>query len=359
MEAKQTVSAAQFFGMMLVVRSTLTISLSARWAAGEGLPQALLSYLLAMALGFGLALPVWELHRRYPRLPVGEAARRLLGRAGAGVALLYLLYLVVMGGVSLALFQLFLQQAFHPDFPAWLVLAAMAGVAAFGACRGLEAVARCAGCVLVLLVVGTALVFGAAALRFQPENLTPLFPARPLALLKGAALFLGRTSLFADMAVLLPFVKGRKGLGFAAWAGGSSLLVGCLLALMAGCLGPYAYTQQFPVYALASLTGVRSLQRLDPVFVGLWMTGLIVKAACDLFACRVCLSSLGAARGPWGVLGAGAAMLALGMGAAAWQPLQALLMDPRLWLALTALAGVGAPLGLLAAARLRGGRRRG
>ena len=108
-----------------------------------------------MALGFGLALPVWGLHRRYPTLPVGEAARRLLGRAGAGVAFLYLLYLVVMGGVSLALFQLFLRQAFHPDFPAWLVLAAMAGAAAFGACRGLEAVARCAGCVLVLLVLGT------------------------------------------------------------------------------------------------------------------------------------------------------------------------------------------------------------
>ena len=349
MEAKQTVSAAQFFGMMLVARSTLTLSLSARWAAGEGLPQALLSYLLAMALGFGLALPVWGLHRRYPTLPVGEAARRLLGRAGAGVAFLYLLYLVVMGGVSLALFQLFLRQAFHPDFPAWLVLAAMAGAAAFGACRGLEAVARCAGCVLVLLVLGTALVFGAAALRFSPENLTPLFPARPLALLKGAALFLGRTTLFADMAVLLPFVKGRKGLGFAAWAGGSSLLVGCLLALLAGCLGPYAYTQQFPVYALASLTGVRSLQRLDPVFVALWMTGQIVKAACDLFACRVCLSSLGA----------GAAMLALGMGAAVWQPLQALLLHPRLWLALTALAGVGAPLALLVAARLRGERGRG
>ncbi len=69
MEAKQTVSAAQFFGMMLVARSTLTLSLSARWAAGEGLPQALLSYLLAMALGFGLALPVWGLHRQYPTLP--------------------------------------------------------------------------------------------------------------------------------------------------------------------------------------------------------------------------------------------------------------------------------------------------
>ena len=41
---------------------------------------------------------------------------------------------------------------------------------------------------------------------------------------------------------------------------------GVLLALLAGCLGPYAYTQQFPVYALASLDGGASL---DPVFVAL------------------------------------------------------------------------------------------
>ena len=64
MEAKQTVSAAQFFGMMLVARSTLTLSLRARWAAGEGLPQALLSYLLAMALGVGRARPGGGRHRR-------------------------------------------------------------------------------------------------------------------------------------------------------------------------------------------------------------------------------------------------------------------------------------------------------
>ena len=45
MEAKQTVSAAQFFGMMLVARSTLTLSLSARWAAGEGLPPVSYTHL--------------------------------------------------------------------------------------------------------------------------------------------------------------------------------------------------------------------------------------------------------------------------------------------------------------------------
>ena len=43
----------------------------------------------------------------------------------------------------------------------------------------------------------------------------------------------------------------------------------------------------------------------------------------------------------------------------AFDPLQALLLNPRLWLILTALAGVGAPLALLVAARLRGERGRG
>ena len=80
------------------------------------------------------------------------------------------------------------------------------------------------GCVLVL-ALGTALVFWGGSLRSAGEPDAPS-SRRPLALLKGAALFLGRATLFADMAVLLPFVKGRKGLGFAAWAGGNSLLVG-------------------------------------------------------------------------------------------------------------------------------------
>lgn len=121
------------------------------------------------------------------------------------MALLYLLYLVVMGGVSLALFQLFLQQAFHPDFPAWLIVAAMAGAA------GLWGLPRAGGRGPVRRVRAGAAgaghgpgVWGGGPALSAGEPDAPLPGAAPGAA-KGAALFLGRTTLFADMAVLLPF----------------------------------------------------------------------------------------------------------------------------------------------------------
>ena len=354
MERDHIISGAQFFGMMFVSRVTITIALNAQYAAGDSLLDAIPAYLLAMAAGFLLAAPVWALGRRYPEMPVGEAAVRILGQAGKLIPLLYSLYFLVMNGVSLALFQLFLLDNVNPDFPAVLILAALGVVAVYGAWRGLESIARAAACILVLLLLGTALVFGLVVPRFRTENLEPLLVGGPSQLLQGAALFLSRTSLFGEMAVLLPFVKGRTLLGFTAWAGGTSVFVGTLVLLIAGCLGPYAYTQNFPVYALASITGSRSMQRLDAVFTGMWMMGLIVQAASGLYAIRVCAASLGKRRRRWVVLPAGALMVLLGWGIASSYRMQTVFMDTDLWLLLTAAAGAGIPLLLLLVGKLTG-----
>ena len=349
-----TISAAQFFGMMFVSRITITIALNAQYAAGESLLDGILSYLLAMAAGFLIALPVWTLQRRDPSLPIGATSVRVFGQIGKLLPLCYILYFLVMNGVSLALFQLFLLDNVNPDFPAFLILAVLVGVAAYGAWRGLEAIARTSACVLVLLLLGTALVFALVSRRFNWENLEPLMAGGTSQLLQGAALFLSRTSLFAEMAVLLPFVRGRKLLGFTLWAGGTSLFVGVLIFLIAGCLGQYAYTQNFPVYALTSISEIASMQRLDAVFTGVWMMGLIVQTACGLYACRVCASSL--VKGdcpPWVVIPGGVVMVALGVGIASSYLMQTVFMDTHLWLILTGVVSLLLPLILLAGESLR------
>ncbi len=349
-----TISAAQFFGMMFVSRITITIALNAQYAAGESLLDGILSYLLAMAAGFLIALPVWTLQRQDPSLPIGAKSVRVFGQIGKLLPLCYILYFLVMNGVSLALFQLFLLDNVNPDFPAFLILAVLVGVAAYGAWRGLEAIARTSACVLVLLLLGTVLVFALVSRRFDWENLEPLMAGGTSQLLQGAALFLSRTSLFAEMAVLLPFVRGRKLLGFTLWAGGTSLFVGVLIFLIAGCLGQYAYTQNFPVYALTSISEIASMQRLDAVFTGVWMMGLIVQTACGLYACRVCASSLVKSDcPPWVVIPGGVVMVALGVGIASSYLMQTVFMDTRLWLILTGAVSLLLPLILLAGESLR------
>lgn len=353
---QHTISAAQFFGMMFVSRVTLTISLNAQYAAGENLLDGILSYGLAMVLGFFIALPLWSFQRRYPGQSVGELAANCLGRTGGRVVSLgYILYFLLINASSLALFQIFLLDTVHPDFSSWLIVAALTAVAVYGAWQGLEALARCGACVLVILLLGSGLVFALVSQRFSGENLQPMLQGGAGPLVRGTALFLSRTSLFADMAVLLPFVQGKKRLGFRLWSGGTFLFVGGLLLLLAGCLGPYAYTQNFPVYALASITEIHALQRLDPVFVGIWMMGLLIKVGADLYACRICWAQMFPKSRSQAVpvVCLGALLVVLAAGGAYLLPLQRVLLDTGFWLGMTGLFGLGVPLALLFAGWVR------
>ncbi len=355
---KRKISAAQFFISMFVARVVVTIALNAQYTGGENMLDNIVSYVLAMGLGFLIALPVWGLHRRRPELTIGRAAVEDMGILGRLLPIVYFLYFVLINGTSLALFQLFLMDTVNPAFSAGFVAAALVAAALYGALRGIETVARCATCVLVALLLGCGLVFGIVAGRFSIENLEPLFYNGFSQTIKGTVLFIARTSIFADMAVLLPMVKGRKGLGFACWAGGTAAFVGLLLLLVVGCLGRYAYTQNFPVHALASITQVRSMQRLDAVFTGVWMMGLVVKLAVDIYGCRVCVSSLRKKPGEEkaGAWWAAALMLALALCTAGVPLVQHFLLDTWFLFFCTVATGFALPLLVLAADLLRGRR---
>lgn len=331
MEIRHKISSAQFFVMMFVSRVVVTIALNARFLGGENMLDSILSYLLAMALGFLIALPVWALDKRHPEQNVGDAAQAAWGKAGKLVPLFYILYFILVNGASLGLFQIFLLDTVNPDFSSALTVAAILGVALYGALRGIETVARCASCVFAFLLAGAALVFGIVAFRFQGENLEPAFYNGLSQTVQGIFLFISRTSVFADMAILLPMVRGKRVRGFAGWAGGTALFVSVLLLLLQGCLGRYAATQNFPVYALSSITEIRSMQRLDAIFVGVWMMGLIVKLACDIYACRVCFFSLSGKRRPrLSVILTGSLVLALAFTMAENRAVQNLLLNTHL-----------------------------
>lgn len=349
--AKRKISAAQFFISMFVSRVVVTIALNGQYTGGENMLESIVSYVLAMGLGFLISLPIWGLHRRRPEWDLGRAAVEDMGFIGKLVPLLYFLYFVVVNGTSLALFQLFLMDTVNPAFSSALVAVVLVGAALYGALRGIETIARCATCVFVLLLLGCGLVFGIVAWRFSPENLEPLFYNGLTQTYEGVLLFIARTSIFADMAMLLPMVKGRKGLGFASWAGGTAVFVGVLLFLVVGCLGRYAYTQNFPVYALASITQVRSMQRLDAVFTGVWMMGLVIKLAFDIYCCRVCLSAIKKtpeeSRG--GAWVSALLMLAVALCTALVPWARDILLDTRLLFLCTVAAGFLLPLLVLVA----------
>lgn len=345
---RTNISAGQFFIAMFVSRAVVTLNLGAQYTGGKNLLDNIVSYLLSMLLAGVLALPLWLALRKGGGKSVPELAAEG-GWLGKLVPVCYGLYFVLMGGTSLGMFQVFLSDTVNPGFSAGLVTAALLAVALYGAMRGLETVGRCAVCVFAALIIGSVLVFGMVAGRFDPDNLEPLFYNGFSQTSRGVLLFLARTSIFADMAVLLPQVQGRKLLGFGGWMAGTAAFVSGIILLIVGCLGRYAYTQNFPVYVLASLTQVTSLQRLDAVFTGIWMMGLIIQLACSLYACRVCVKALGAKRKEpkWALWLVAAAMLGLALLTAGTSPLGGTLQSTELLFWCTVGGGVLLPLAAL------------
>ena len=350
--ARTKISSAQFFVAMFVSHILVTIALNAQYTGGESILDNIVSYLIAMAAGVLIALPIWLCQKRGG---VPELAAKALGAAGGIVPVAYWLYFVLAGSSSLALFQIFLMDTVNPGFSAGLVTAAIVGVALYGALHGIETVARCASCVFVVMLLGCGLVFGIVAVRFDTGNLEPMFRDGFSQTRQGTALFLARTSLFADMAVLLPQVKGNRAKGFAGWIIGTTAFVSLTLLLIAGCLGRYAYTQNFPVYVLASLTEVRSLQRLDAIFTGVWMMGLTIKLAVDMYACRVCFFSMtGNRERKWPLWGTAILLLALALLTVGNSFLQRWLLDPWVLCWCTVISGGALPLLVWLAALVRG-----
>lgn len=346
------ISGAQFYVAMFVSHILVTIALNAQYTGGESILDNIISNLIAMAAGALIAIPIWLCQKRGS---VPELAVKALGPAGNVVPAAYWLYFVLAGASSLTLFQIFLMDTVNPGFSAGLVTAAIIGVALYGALRGIETVARCATCVLVVMLLGCGLVFGIVAVRFDTRNLEPMFQDGFSQTRQGVALFLARTSLFADMAVLLPQVKGHRVRGFVCWMIGTTAFISLTILLISGCLGRYAYTQNFPVYVLASLTEVRSLQRLDAVFTGVWMMGLVIKLAMDLYACRVCFFSItGGRERKWPVWGTALLLLALALLAVGNSTLQKWLLDPWVLCWCTAISGAALPLLVWLASLVRG-----
>ena len=53
-------------------------------------------------------------------------------------------------------------------------------------------------------------------------------------------------------------------------------------------MGNYVNTQLFPFFSLASISGIRPFQRMDAIFIGVWISGLFLKIATDLYLVGQC-----------------------------------------------------------------------
>ncbi len=286
------ISAFQFYFMLFLSRVVISITVNAQTLGRGNLLETIFSSLMLFAGCFLLVLPLFWLNRRYPEKSLPAIAEQRMGGFGFGISAIYGVFFLVMNTFSLSMFLALLLNTMDPAASKWSIAIILTGIALYGAIKGIETISRAAICIFVLFALGMAAIFTALSPNVTLRYVEPLWYDGAGTAFRGFFVFASRCTSIAEFAVLMPFVTGRKKLGFAVFNGGITLFLSILLFFIVSCLGEYAYLQIFPAYTLAAMSEIAGIQRLDALFIGLCMMTLVIRIACGLFGISECVSRM-------------------------------------------------------------------
>lgn len=348
MARKTLITVTQLFGMLFVSRMVVNITYNPFMASDGEIWDHMLSAVGAFLLTFVLVIPVYLLYRRYPRMSITEDAYYLMGKAAFLVVGVYALYFLLVSCYTLSLFNVFVTNVMSPKVSLVVLSIAVTATACYGAFKGIEALARTSG--LVLIGICAALVFLVCALapRMEMDNFPPLMYNGPKSTVNGVLLMLSRTSSVPVLAMLLPFAKGNAKKGIAVWNTVTYLSIAGLITVMVGALGDFLKTQIFPIYAATSIAEIGIFKRMDALFLGIWTMGLFIKLALFLLLFSMCVAHmLGRKAGRISILVGGALVAAAGVWVADSRELARSIYDLRFLLVATLLTSIVLPVLLL------------
>lgn len=294
MEETNKISVSQLFILLFLSRAFSLVAYSPAGKGGGGdltlITTALSGAVQLLALAAGLYLC-----RRgtgvSPLITPGSGFFRL--QSG-----LYWLCCLVVCVYTAVNFIAFMTAVVYDHRHGWLVAVTFVAAGALAACQGLEGLARGGGILAVLLGLGCAVIALGLWQQYDWLNFTlRLLP--PGDTIQGACHGLAMNGELFALLLLLPYLRqAPKALPCAGWVGSLTLAAGAVQLMTMLALGSYGAMKPFPVFTAVTSAGFRSFQRLDPVFLVIWVTLGLVKLS--VFLSLASGLSAGLFFRPWG-----------------------------------------------------------
>jgi len=250
---------------------------------GGGLLSVLVVY-MAVTLG-----------RRFPRLTPFEYARTIYGRwLGSLLGLSIVIFNLTSSTLVLRALGDFLITAVLPDTPISITIVTMLFLVCIGAWLGLEALARFNEGFFGIIFLAWIVVAGAGLMRIDTGWLRPVFTIEPVPMTRAA---LASGSLLVNGIVVLMFYSfvddQPQVFKYSLWAVlvGSSLIAALQIAVVAGYSPALAETLNYPILELArNISFGIFLERLEAVYLAIWILGTFVKISMLFYAAALGLS---------------------------------------------------------------------
>lgn len=290
MEESGKISASQLFLLLLLSHG---FSLGTRPSAGNEETTLLTILLSGLIQAAVLAAGLFFCRRKTgasPFLAPGSGFYRLQN-------LFYWAFCGLAAVLTAVDFVSFMTTMVYDYREGWMVAVTFGLAGALAASQGLEGLARGGGILAALLGLGCFFIVLGLWRQYDWRNLTM------------ASLSLGDTlagacyeaamnwELFA-LLLLLPYLrKAPRTVSCAGWVGVLTFAAAAVRLMTVLTLGSYGGMKPFPVFTAVTSMGFRSFQRLDSVFLAIWVTLGLVRLAVFLSLAARC--SAGVFFRPW------------------------------------------------------------
>lgn len=347
MNNRGMITAGQLFVLLFISRAIVTVTYSPELSAGDDMWNHLMSALISFPLTLLMLAPVLLLRKQNAAMSVLEYSEDIFKRFSVIIILFYAAYFILVCGYGISLYNKFILLGVNGEIPIFAVSAAVIIASCYGAFKGIEAMARASGMILVGLLATVLILIFALTPSVEPENYRSILSISGESVYNGTVLMISRMSCIPALAVLYPIVKGNVTRGGVLWSSFIFITIMIFIILITGSLGDYLKYSLFPVYQAAKAVNIGFLQRLDALFIGLWTAGLFCRLSLFLYLFSLCIGKIfGKRSSRLAIALGGAAVLIFGM-LTSDMGFGSFIFNSSFWLWLTMTAAVIIPSVLL------------
>lgn len=279
--------------MLLLFLSRVFTALT--YFPGMNSPVSGTAMFFGQIIGYGvvllLFLPLVWMLKMYPERSLAMNLQAISRKGSIPVNLIYLVFIILLAVNTLAHFQFFMTNAIFQEASVWAIIIPMMLVAVYAAYIGIEGISRSGFLLFAVFVIAFLFIILSSIPEVELTNLKPLEQDGLSQILRGAYGVVSRSVEILLLYLLLPYLqKGRLGAGVTGFTILSLVVFELIAFFLLTVLGDFSKSQTFPFYTLASMSGISIFQRMDALYMGIWVFVAFIRLSLLIFIAADLLS---------------------------------------------------------------------
>lgn len=273
MEIKYKITKLQLFSLLFLFPIILTLTYTKEFfeAENESIWDFLISCAMSYLSTFILIIPTYLLYKKHPNFDFFTSAR-----VSSVNSIFYAIYFLWLACYCVSIFRVFVLSVLPCDSQIFLLSFLMCFSIIYASFKGINAIARTSVLVFFLVALSLILILFSLSKKIEDINYPVFMQNGTEDILNGFSYMISRHFAVPALIILLPLANTKPGKGFIFWNTSIHLFFATIVLVVTGALGEYLKTQIFPFYSATKVAQIGVFRRLDTIYIGIFVTGVLI-----------------------------------------------------------------------------------